>query len=163
MSWIRGLLLFVAGILVGTAMMKPIAGQERNTDFRLNHVGISVNNYDQSLDSYTKTIGFREAFAVRGPDGKPTLTSLVISPDTFLELGTATADRPAGITHFGIQTDDANAAVMRLRQAGVTVNDARVGSTKAVITSFTDPNGIRIELNELGPESFQRKAVDAGK
>lgn len=162
--YVRALTLFVAGVVVGTAMMSPSAAQEkRNAGLRLNHVGISVKNYEESLNFYTKTMGFREAFALQGPDGKPTLTSLEINPDTFLEVTTATADRPSGITHIGLGTDDVKAAVARLRQAGVNISDPRVGSTRAVITSFSDPNGIRLELNELGPDALQRKAVESFK
>jgi hypothetical protein len=35
-----------------------------------------------------------------------------------------------------------------------------VGSTQA---SITDPNGLRVELTELPPNSLQRKAMDAWK
>ena len=32
------------------------------------------------------------------------ITSLLISRDTFLEIQPATAERPAGVTHLGLET-----------------------------------------------------------
>jgi hypothetical protein len=33
----------------------------------------------------------------------------------------------------------------------------------AILANVTDPNGLRIELSELGPNSLQRKAMDSWK
>jgi catechol 2,3-dioxygenase-like lactoylglutathione lyase family enzyme len=75
------------------------------------------------------------------------------------ELGPATAERPAGINHFGIHVDDAKAATANLRQRGVKIDDPRVGRTISFITSVTDPAGVRMELSEIGPESMLGKAI----
>ena len=127
MGRMRSLVIFAAGIVVGTIVMQPSAAQERrNTGLRLNHVGIRVNNFQESLNFYTKVMGFRAAYSFPpGPDGRPTTTFLQINRDTFLEMAQATADQPAGLTHIGIWSDDANASVTQLRQAGATVADAR--------------------------------------
>jgi catechol 2,3-dioxygenase-like lactoylglutathione lyase family enzyme len=160
----RGLVLFAAGIVCGVLMMQPVAGQaSRGKGLRLNHVGISVRNYQESLDFYTKTMGFREAFTVRDADGKPFLTYIQISRETFLELQPAAADRPAGVSHIGVWADDVNSTVTDLRKNGVKIDDVRTGRTNAPLTNMTDPNGVRIELVELSPGSLQRKAVDGWK
>ena len=164
---VRALALFLAGVLVGTYMMQATAAQEnRNMGLRLNHVGIAVDekNFDESLNFYTKVMGFRVAFRFPSPDGKPTTTYLQISRDTFLEVAPASASLPAGITHMGIESQDVKATITRLRQAGAMVADARVsGPTKALLSNVTDPNGIRLELIELTPESLHRKAEEAWK
>jgi lactoylglutathione lyase len=161
----RGLVLFAAGVVVGVFMMQPSAAQEnRNTGLRLNHVGIAVKDFQESLNFYTKVMGFRVAFAFPSPDGKPTTTFLQINRDTFLEVAPASANVPAGITHIGIESADENATITRLRQAGATVTDARVSAqTKALLSNVTDPNGIRLELVEVTPESLHRKAEEAWK
>ena len=164
MRIVRALALVVAGIVIGMLMMQPTAAQqERVTGLRLNHVGMYVKNFDESMNFYTKTMGFREAFSIKDKDGNPTLTYLQINRDTFLELAPATAERPAGLSHVGIWADDVKAAAAALRQQGVKVDDPRAGATKAPLTNVMDPNGIRVELVELTPDSLQRKAVDAWK
>ena len=104
--WLRGLTLFVAGIMVGTLMMQRTAAQENsNAGLRLNHVGIAVTDFQESLNFYTKVMGFRVAYAMPSPDGKPTTTFLQINRDTFIEMAPASANLPAGLTHMGLLAD----------------------------------------------------------
>ena len=163
--YLRGLTLFVAGIVVGTALISPGLAQETKTaGLRLNHVGIAVKDFQESLNFYTKVMGFRVAYAMPSPDGKPTTTFLQISRDTFIEMAPATANLPAGLTHIGILTDDANATVTQLRQAGATAPDARSGgATGSRLSNVMDPNGIRLEVVEQPSGSLMRKAMESWK
>src|SRR4029077_10845351 len=163
--YLRGLTLFVAGIVVGTVLISPGLAQEtKNAGLRLNHVGIAVKDFQESLNFYTKVMGFQVAYALPSPDGKPTTTFIQINRDTFLEMAPASANTPPGITHIGILTDDANAAIAQLRQAGATLADARAGGpTGSRLSNVTDPNGIRLELVEQPPGSLMRKAMEAWK
>ena len=130
---------------------------------RLNHVGIFVKDFDESMRFYTQTMGFREAFTIKDTNGKPVLAYLQITRDTFLELGAATAERPVGLSHIGIWPENLTATVAALRERGVTVADPRTGSTKTSITNVTDPNGVRLELVDFLPGSLPRKAIDDWK
>ena len=163
--YLRGLTLFVAGIVVGTVLISPGLAQEtKNAGLRLNHVGIAVKDFQESLNFYTKVMGFRVAYAMPSPDGKPTTTFLQISRDTFIEMAPATANLPAGLTHIGILTDDANATVTQLRQAGATAPDARSGgATGSRLSNVMDPNGIRLEVVEQPSGSLMRKAMESWK
>ena len=159
----RGLALFVAGLAAGILLMQPSrAQQEKVSGWRLNHVGVYAKDYNESLNFYTKTMGFREAFSVRDKEGKPTLTYLQINRDTFLELAPAN-DRPVGISHAGIWVDDLKGTVAALRQRGAKVDDPRTSPTKAVITNVTGPDGVRLELVDITAESLHRKAIDSWK
>ncbi len=161
-SWIGGFFLFAAGAGFGMFLMQPgYALQNRNPGLRLNHVGIYTRDFDESMRFYTQTMGFREAFTIKGKDGKPTLTYLQLGKDTFLELAPATAERPAGLSHVGFWPEDLDTAVAALRQRGVNIDDPRTGTTKSRITNVTDPNGIRLELVDFLPDSLPRKAIDA--
>jgi lactoylglutathione lyase len=164
-TYLRGLTIFVAGIAVGTVMMQPSAAQENNNSgLRLNHVGIAVKDFQESLNFYTKVMGFRVAYAMPSPDGKPSTTFLQINRDTFIEMAPASANLPAGLTHMGILTDNANATITQLRQAGATLADARSGgATGSRLSNVTDPNGIRLELVEQPSGSLMRKAMDSWK
>jgi catechol 2,3-dioxygenase-like lactoylglutathione lyase family enzyme len=155
---------FAAGIVVGVVLMRPgNAQQSQMPGLRLNHVGIYAKDFDESMRFYTKTMGFREAFSLKDKDGSPMITYLQISRDTFLELAPATAQRPAGLSHVGIWPDDLNATVSELRQHGLKVDDPRITSSKSSITSVVDPNGVRLELLNILPDSLQRKAIDSWK
>jgi catechol 2,3-dioxygenase-like lactoylglutathione lyase family enzyme len=163
--YLRGLTLFVAGIVVGTVLISPGLAQETKTaGLRLNHVGIAVKDFQESLNFYTKVMGFRVAYAMPSPDGKPTTTFLQISRDTFIEMAPATANLPAGLTHIGILTDDANATVTQLRQAGATAPDPRSGgATGSRLSNVMDPNGIRLEVVDQPSGSLMRKAMESWK
>jgi catechol 2,3-dioxygenase-like lactoylglutathione lyase family enzyme len=164
MRWMRGVILFMAGAAFGIFATQPSAApQEKTAGLRLNHFGIYVKDFDESMNFYTKTMGFREAFSLKDKDGKPTLAYLQMSRDTFLELAPATADRPVGFSHAGIWVDDLNKTVAILRERGVKMDDPRVGATKAPLTNIFDPSGVRLELLEYPPDSLQKKAIDAWK
>jgi lactoylglutathione lyase len=165
-SYLRGLTLLLAGIVIGTLLMGSTNAQETlGTGLRLNHVGIAVKDFQGTVDFYTKVMGFRKAFGGSTPDGKPSTIYLQISRDTFLEVAPASDRLPEGITHIGIQTDDADATVQRLKQRGATVTDARIVPvlSKAKLANVTDPNHIRLELNEAIPGSLTRQAIDSWK
>ncbi len=163
----RGFALFIAGIGLGILLMQSVAAQngaQKDTGMKLNHVAIAVKNFDAEVAYYTKSMGFREAFAIREKNGAPILTYLQISRETFLEILPATAEHPAGFNHFGIETADAKATVARLRRVGVKVSDvAPSANSGALLTNEIDPEGIRSELLEFGPTSMQRKAMAAWK
>jgi catechol 2,3-dioxygenase-like lactoylglutathione lyase family enzyme len=158
----RGFALFVAGLVAGMVVMQ-LAAAPVDKVVALNHVGISVKNFDEALNFYTKTMGFREAFSFKEPDGKPILTLLQISRDTFIELTPSSATQPPGCSHFALQVQDIGAVTAQLRQQGFKVNDPRLGRASAPLTNVFDPDGLRVELLELGPESLHRKAMDSWK
>ena len=128
----------------------------------VNHIGISVDNFDDSVAFYEQKMGFREVDRIRNDKGETTLVFVQVSRDTFLELAPSNANRPAGFTHFGVNVDSAGAAASALKERGVTVGDPRVVGNQWTIASVTAPGG-RIELTELGPESSLGKATSGWK
>src|SRR5580704_12732121 len=161
---IASLTLFAAGIAVGAFLMQPGRAETNSGPaLRLNHVGIFVKDFDESMRFYTQTMGFHEAFTIKNADGKPVLAYLQMTRDTFLELAPATAERPVGLSHIGIWPEDLSATIAALREHGVQVNDPRTGSTKTSITNVTDPNGVRLELVDFLPGSLPRKAMEDWK
>jgi len=165
---IRNASLFAAGIVVGAFLRQPSpaqqpAPQSKSTGLRLNHVGIYAKDYDESMRFYTQTIGLKEAFTIKDAAGKPTLSYLQITKDTFLEIAPATGDRVVGLSHVGIWPENLAASVALLRQRGVKVDDPRTGATLTSITNVTDPNGIRLELLDFLPGSAPKKAMDDWK
>jgi catechol 2,3-dioxygenase-like lactoylglutathione lyase family enzyme len=161
----RTVLVFVVGILVGAAVQATLAQNGQTQVQMMNHVGINVPNIPEAISYYTQKMGYKEAFRATNENGEPTLVYLHISRDTFLELGQANAQRPAGFTHYGLVVNDSKAAVASFKQRGLTVSEPNVSAnTKAILANITDPYlGGRIELTELTPESLHRKALDSWK
>lgn len=158
----RGVYLFIAGIVVGLAV-QAVAQSPNKGVVGLNHVAISVANLDEAVKYYTKTLGFPEAFRNLDEKGQPTLVYVQISKNTFIELQPANPQRPAGLNHLGVHVENMAAATAMFKQRGANVSETRVSPTKAVLSNITDPNGIRIELSELPPESLHRQAMERWK
>jgi len=161
-AFARGLGLVMFGVVLGSGATERSLAQQPGV--RMNHVGISVKDVNNSIAFYTKTMGFREAYTLRDGAGNPTMAYIQISRETFLELVPANANRPPGFSHVGIEADDIRATAMRLRQSGAQVTDPRVAeNTGATLANVTDPEGLRVEFLQLNPDSLQRKAIDTWK
>ena len=150
----------IAGV-IAYATLRTSLGITPTPAVRLNHVGISVANFDESLDFYTKKMGFRLAFTIPDAPGQPRAAYLQVSRETFVELLEATPARPPGFVHVGFEVDDMNAAAARLKQSNVKVASPRVGRTKATVAEVEVPDGVNVELLQFGPESMQQKAIEA--
>ena len=159
----KGAALFVVGVIVGVAIPVGFAQSNQNV-VMMNHVGINVPNIPDAISYYTQKMGYREAFRATDAQGQPTLVYLHISHNTFLELGQANAERPAGFTHYGLHVNNIKTAVETFRKQGIKVTDPnKSGNTAALLANITDPYMGRIELAELTPDSLHRKALDSWK
>ena len=158
----RSALVFAAGVIVGAATHSGWAQEPRIRG--LNHVAVSVADYSAAVDFYARRLGFREAFSFREANGAPYFSYLQINRDTFLEVMQATSERPAGCPHFGLEVENLDAEVARLRERGVQVRDASVSPrTRSRIALATAPGGVNIELLEFGPDSLHRKVIESWK
>ena len=165
----RGLALFAAGTMVGLAVtagaqsLSPASVSPNHGVVGLNHVGISVPDVDKAVEYYTKTLGFPEAFRVKNAAGEVQLVYVQISKNTFVEIQPSNAQRPPGISHFGVVVDKMPDAVAMFKERGAKVGETNLSATKAILNNIADPNGIRMELAELPPESLHHQAMDRWK
>jgi catechol 2,3-dioxygenase-like lactoylglutathione lyase family enzyme len=161
----RGLALFVAGTLVGIAATSMAQNQGPNRGVvGINHVALAVPDIEKAVEHYTKVMGFPEAFRVKTPQGEVQLVYIQVSKDTFIELQTINAERPAGIYHFGVVVDDMAQATAMWKARGADVREIRPSSgTKAILSNIHDPNGVRMELLQLPPDSLHAQATSRWK
>lgn len=159
----RSVMLFAAGLMVGLGVHVAMAQNANRGVEMMNHVGINVSNIPEAVTYYTDKMGYKEAFRVNDAKGAPRLVYMQISKNTFLELNQASAERPAGFTHYGLHVDNTKAAVEMFRSRGIKVTDPNVSDTKAILANITDPYMGRIELAELTPESLHFKAIQSWK
>ena len=81
----RGVCLFVAGLLVGVTVHVAVAQRSGAGVEMMNHVGINVPNVADAVKYYTEKMGYREAFRANDAAGAPRLVYMQISRNTFLE------------------------------------------------------------------------------
>jgi len=113
----------------------------------LAHIGIYVNNMDESIDFY-KRLGFtldREA--------KPVVRLAFLSTGTCLiELIEKPHERSAGIIdHIALEVDNIDMAVAEANEKGIHIDAAEIresllGGVRNLF--FNGPNGERLELFE---------------
>jgi catechol 2,3-dioxygenase-like lactoylglutathione lyase family enzyme len=159
----RGIVLFLAGILLGGVAVHAAGAQDNRLSpnkgiVALNHVGIIVPDLDRAVAFYSKTMGFPEAFRQKTATGDVQLVYLQVSQNTFVELQPQNG-RPLGINHFGIVVENIHDAVAMFKARGANVSDINVSGTKALLANVTTPDGVRVELAELPPDSLHRQAM----
>jgi catechol 2,3-dioxygenase-like lactoylglutathione lyase family enzyme len=151
----HGFALFVAGSLVGLGLTAGAQNLTPNPGIvGLSFVGVNVPNLDSAVEYYTKTLGFPEAYRQLTAAGDPQFVMIQVSKDTFIQLWPASAQRPSGIEHLALQVENLPAVAAMLKQRGATVGEITVNKTTRMDhANLTDPNGVRMELIELPPES----------
>jgi len=103
----RGFALFVAGIVVGFGVTAGAQSLSPNHGIvGLNHVGLSVPDLEKTVEYYTKTMGFPEAYRQFSAPGQVQFVVVQVSKDTFIELQPATAQLPPGISHLALQVEN---------------------------------------------------------
>lgn len=161
----RGLALFVAGTLVGMAATSMAENQSANRGVvGINHVALAVPDIEKAVEYYTKVMGFPEAFRVRNPKGEVQLVYVQVSKDTFIEIQPISPQRPSGIYHFGVVVEDMAQATAMWKARGADVREITPsGGTKAILSNVYDPNGVRMELLQLPPDSLHAQATSRWK
>jgi catechol 2,3-dioxygenase-like lactoylglutathione lyase family enzyme len=161
----------VAGVVLQPG---PAQGQVgKNDGLSLSLVGIAVSDYAKSQAFYERVMGFPVAFKFSSQDGTRTNTFFQMSRNSFLEMQQATADVRPGLTHAHFVVNDLGSTLARLRQAGLPTAPQNGRPANAVTeagysqnifvknANVYDPNGIRLELNELVPESLMKKSAES--
>jgi len=129
------------------------------------HGAVTVRNMEESLAFYTKALGFELAFSIPRPEtGEPWIEYLAVGGGQFLELfyGGATDnpwnDKLIGFNHFCMQVDDIYEAANKIKEAGYKLTtEPKQGADGNWQAWVTDPNGVRIELMKIDPNSPQAR------
>ena len=131
----------------------------------IGHVAIRARDLDAVLAFYTDTLGFREMFRLHHDDGSLMLVYVRVTEDQFLEFfPNATGEAPppsnVGYNHLCLTVADIEATLRDLEARGVPLSrglqTGRDGNRQAWIA---DPEGNRIELMEMAPDSKQAEAL----
>ena len=126
----------------------------------ITHVAINVNDMEETLRFYQDTLGFSKIFEVAHPQtGAPWIIYIQVCAGQFLELfydgkPRSATDADAGFTHLCFAVDDVETLANKIVENGFSLEiEPCVGPDKNKQAWIRDPNGVRIELMQISPES----------
>ncbi len=129
------------------------------------HMAITVRDMQESLRFYTEALGLKKVFEIPNPkDGSPWIVYLNVCPGQFVELFyDGTAENPwkpeqIGFNHLCFEVEDIHEASRKVLDAGFKMDVMPNQGCDFNWQSWTkDPNGIRIELMQIDPQSPHAK------
>ena len=127
---------------------------------RFGHVAFRVPDLVRSIAWYEATFGARELFRANRDDGTTQLVYLEFAPGQCIELfpdgqhPIVEPVAPIGYAHLCLVVDDLAATLAHLFTLGITPTaPPRTGRAGQQLTFIADPDGNRIELMEIPPDS----------
>jgi catechol 2,3-dioxygenase-like lactoylglutathione lyase family enzyme len=131
------------------------------------HLALTAKDMEKSLDFYIRGLGFKRAFDLPHPQtGAPWIVYLQAGKSQFVELFyNGNKDNPwdstlRGFSHICFEVDNLAETIGRLEKEGFTLSSGlKEGSDKNLQAWIIDPDGIRIELMQISPESPQGKRM----
>ena len=132
----------------------------------LAHVALKVRDLDRSLDFYVNKLDFAEMMRLHKPEGGVWLVYLRITDDQYRELSPdGVGDRAPGrdataVNHICLGVDDIDSVVAQIKQAGIKLTaEKKMGADYNYQAWIEDPDGNRIELMQMMPNSMQLEAI----
>ena len=155
-------ILFFVGFFSG--QQNDIINKEEGEIIGLNHVGIRVSEFDKAANFYENTMGFPMIYRFNDDNGQLIFAYFQINKSTFIELMPADEERPEGIDHFGLETQNNEAVVNDFRSLGIESTKSNVSPfTNVNIAHAKDLNGVYFEIIEAIEGSELRRVMDNWK
>jgi lactoylglutathione lyase len=136
----------------------------------LGHAAISVSDIDKSINFYSHQLGLTEVFRMTRPDGVLWIVYFRVNNNNFVELFPGAEKRPdvptkqAGFDHLGFFVKDLQATLHIIQDRGYPLpadafkEAAKVRADGTMMYFIKDPDGNRIELSQIPPDSKQAKS-----
>jgi lactoylglutathione lyase len=131
---------------------------------QIGHPAFRVRDAEASLAFYAK-LGINEAFRLFKDDGSLWILYLQVNENQFVELfpgatePVTTTPDSIGYHHFCLLVDDLAATVAELEAKGIVIDrPIKQGKDFNLQAWIVDPDGNRIELMQISPESPQAQA-----
>ena len=132
----------------------------------ISHLALNVKDMEKSMDFYTRVLGFKKVFSISHPETNAPWIEYLQAGKQFIELFyNGNEDNPwksslRGFNHLCLQVDDINKTVKNIEEAGYPMDrPVNQGRDKNFQAWLKDPDGVRIELMQINPESPQGKCL----
>jgi catechol 2,3-dioxygenase-like lactoylglutathione lyase family enzyme len=130
------------------------------------HLALTAKDMEKSLDFYIRVLGFKKAFSLAHPEtGAPWIEYLQAGTQ-FVELFyNGTEENPwksslRGFNHLCLLVDNIHSTVKGIEEAGYPLDSpVKEGKDKNLQAWLKDPDGVRVELMQISPESPQGKCM----
>ncbi len=144
---------------VGTLM-----AEEKNDgpgfEISMHHVGISVENLEESIAWYKEMLGFEEVMRMSEDAANKMKIGHIKRGNCYIELFQVEGAKPLpeyrldpsadlrvhGVKHFGLLVDDAHAAVKELKAKGVEIAMGPIDTPGICFVFIRDNSGNALEL-----------------
>jgi lactoylglutathione lyase len=134
---------------------------------RIGHTALRVRDIEASACFYRDVLGMKEAFRMQNPAGDALgAVYLHAAPGQFIELFPGGSeefranDKTIGHSHVCYEVDNAAAFLEVLRERGAPIDtEVKRGYSRCIQFWTHDPDGNRIEIMELPPDSLQAQAL----
>jgi catechol 2,3-dioxygenase-like lactoylglutathione lyase family enzyme len=132
----------------------------------IGHVAFRVRDLQRALDFYCGKLGLREAFRLeRAGRPSPWIVYLQLAENAFIELFPVpddpvnAADPQASYSHACLTVDDLQATLAQFAARGLEIaGEPKLGLDGNWQYWLTDPDGNRLELMQMMPDSLQAAA-----
>lgn len=122
------------------------------------HLAFNVKDMEKSLHFYCDILGFTEAFEILDDYNNPWIKYIKVSHNQFIELFyDGKENPPASFSHLCLEVTDMDEVVRDIiKQGGLMDSMPSIGKDKNIQAWIVDPDGNRIELMQLDPNSPQK-------
>ncbi len=129
----------------------------------LAHACLKTTDLERTAAFYCGALGMRKLFNFTRK-GAVIGFYLKAEDETFLEVFLTGKTEPTGaaqtLSHFCLQTDFLSELHGKLKDAGYTPREIKMGADNSLQFWMTDPNGLDLEFHEYTERSSQRTGQD---
>jgi lactoylglutathione lyase len=142
-----------------------MAQQHRREEMILGtgHTAYAVGDLEAALKFYVEQLGLEEAFRIDRPDGSLWIIYIYAGNGSFIELfpeDTPPDENKGSYKHLCLQVDDMNRTLQEMSERGIEpLGPSSVGMDGNTQAWFADPDGNKIELMQISPDSLQGRVL----
>jgi lactoylglutathione lyase len=133
----------------------------------IGHLAVVVSDMKRSSEFYTGILGFKKVFEILDDKGDPWICYFKIGKAQFIELFYPQKEEPAdsrtriGFSHMCFLVDDMKRTEAEIvKRGGILDRPIKLGKDGNYQCWLKDPDGNRIELMQIMPESPHAKNME---